>query len=439
MYAELVSTGRARSSGRLALLVAALEALDRADQARKELAEAGTLITVTPTTGVVRLNPLVRHGAGSAGRVSQNVADVGAGVRSDDRRRPALNLRIERDRMRDVRTFRERWADEFGGLPTVEGDAGIAAARELLADRSRGREAADAGLKAAREEVERIEAAVADGELDPIGEADRIRKAETAVTDSERASRYGAAGELHARAAVERATAKLAPKSSRLAACRHRAGRPICRGSGRARRGAPRVRAHVGRALDATADPARRAVHGRPGRGSGEARASRGPPDAVYGDLDMWVAKAQRCGVNVSRAVRRPLPAEIEAAERRRVEREAERAAGRAGRWCPARWRFTGRGSASEASGARGGSPRPPIDPSTREDSMFMNSDPEAMALPFAARPPAVVVPVLGESVRRADRARPGAARRGADRGARRADGDPGPHRAASRPGCGRR
>lgn len=50
---------RAKSPGRLALLQAGLEALDRADEAR-ELLSAEGLTTVTETTGAVHLNPLVK-------------------------------------------------------------------------------------------------------------------------------------------------------------------------------------------------------------------------------------------------------------------------------------------------------------------------------------------------------------------------------------------
>ena len=50
---------RAKSPGRLALLQTALEALDRADEARELISTEG-LTTVTETTGAVHLNPLVK-------------------------------------------------------------------------------------------------------------------------------------------------------------------------------------------------------------------------------------------------------------------------------------------------------------------------------------------------------------------------------------------
>ncbi|MCK4413972.1 MAG: hypothetical protein KAY32_10525 [Candidatus Eisenbacteria sp.] len=48
-----------RSPQRLALFQTALEALDRADQAREEVA-AGHMTTTTPATGAVHLHPLLR-------------------------------------------------------------------------------------------------------------------------------------------------------------------------------------------------------------------------------------------------------------------------------------------------------------------------------------------------------------------------------------------
>ena len=58
LWADLVPA-RAKSSGRLALLTAALEALDRADEARESIAKHG-LTTTTKTTGAVHINPLVK-------------------------------------------------------------------------------------------------------------------------------------------------------------------------------------------------------------------------------------------------------------------------------------------------------------------------------------------------------------------------------------------
>jgi len=50
---------RAVSPGRLALLQTALEALDRAEEARQAIAQQG-LVTVTKTTGAVHINPLLK-------------------------------------------------------------------------------------------------------------------------------------------------------------------------------------------------------------------------------------------------------------------------------------------------------------------------------------------------------------------------------------------
>ncbi len=58
LWRELVPS-RARSAGRLVLLQSALEALDRADQAREVLDREG-LTTTTKRSGVVHLHPLVR-------------------------------------------------------------------------------------------------------------------------------------------------------------------------------------------------------------------------------------------------------------------------------------------------------------------------------------------------------------------------------------------
>jgi len=58
LWGQLVPL-RARSPGRLALLTAALEALDRAEQARVELA-AATLTTTTETTKAVHVHPLLK-------------------------------------------------------------------------------------------------------------------------------------------------------------------------------------------------------------------------------------------------------------------------------------------------------------------------------------------------------------------------------------------
>jgi P27 family predicted phage terminase small subunit len=58
IWRELVPA-RARSLGRLTLLQAALEALDRCDAAREAIGTAG-LTTTTKTTGAVHLHPLLR-------------------------------------------------------------------------------------------------------------------------------------------------------------------------------------------------------------------------------------------------------------------------------------------------------------------------------------------------------------------------------------------
>jgi P27 family predicted phage terminase small subunit len=58
LWADLVPA-RAKSPGRLALLQAALESLDRANEARESIAEHG-LTTTTKTTGAVHVNPLVK-------------------------------------------------------------------------------------------------------------------------------------------------------------------------------------------------------------------------------------------------------------------------------------------------------------------------------------------------------------------------------------------
>ena len=51
--------GRARSVGRLTLLTAGLEALDRADQARR-LIDGGELISKTESTGALHVHPGVK-------------------------------------------------------------------------------------------------------------------------------------------------------------------------------------------------------------------------------------------------------------------------------------------------------------------------------------------------------------------------------------------
>ena len=58
LWASIVPE-RGKSPGRLALLQAALEALDRADSAIAEIATAG-LTTTTKTTGAVHVHPLVK-------------------------------------------------------------------------------------------------------------------------------------------------------------------------------------------------------------------------------------------------------------------------------------------------------------------------------------------------------------------------------------------
>lgn len=58
LWRELVPR-KACSIGRRTLLQSALEALDRADEAREEISRAG-LTTTTKTTGAVHLHPLVK-------------------------------------------------------------------------------------------------------------------------------------------------------------------------------------------------------------------------------------------------------------------------------------------------------------------------------------------------------------------------------------------
>ena len=58
LWASVVPS-RAKSPGRLALIQAALEALDLADAARLAVAEHG-MVSVTKTTGAVHVHPLVK-------------------------------------------------------------------------------------------------------------------------------------------------------------------------------------------------------------------------------------------------------------------------------------------------------------------------------------------------------------------------------------------
>lgn len=58
LWAAVVPS-RARSAERLALLGVALEALDRADQARDAVAADG-MVKVTPRSGMARLHPLLK-------------------------------------------------------------------------------------------------------------------------------------------------------------------------------------------------------------------------------------------------------------------------------------------------------------------------------------------------------------------------------------------
>ena len=55
----MADSGRCRSPERLALLEQALTALDRADQAREQLAKGGVTST-TEKTGTLHVHPLVR-------------------------------------------------------------------------------------------------------------------------------------------------------------------------------------------------------------------------------------------------------------------------------------------------------------------------------------------------------------------------------------------
>ncbi len=58
LWAEIVGR-RVSSPGRAVMFQTALEALDRADEARQEIETQG-LTTVTETTGAVHLNPLLK-------------------------------------------------------------------------------------------------------------------------------------------------------------------------------------------------------------------------------------------------------------------------------------------------------------------------------------------------------------------------------------------
>lgn len=69
---------RCVSPGRLALLQAALEALDRADEARAEIATTG-MTTTTKTTGAVHVHPLVKVERESRQQFSRIWADLGFG------------------------------------------------------------------------------------------------------------------------------------------------------------------------------------------------------------------------------------------------------------------------------------------------------------------------------------------------------------------------
>jgi phage terminase small subunit len=59
LWHAVLAKKKAVSEGRLAMIQAALEALDRADQCRALIAEQG-LTTVTKTTGAVHVNPLTK-------------------------------------------------------------------------------------------------------------------------------------------------------------------------------------------------------------------------------------------------------------------------------------------------------------------------------------------------------------------------------------------
>ncbi len=76
LWAELVPE-RARSAGRLALLTAGLEALDRADAARTALGV--NLTTTTETTGAVHCHPLLKVEREARGQFAKIWADLGLG------------------------------------------------------------------------------------------------------------------------------------------------------------------------------------------------------------------------------------------------------------------------------------------------------------------------------------------------------------------------
>lgn len=58
LWADVVPR-RAKSPGRLAMILAALEALDRGDKARA-MVDAEGMTTVTKTTGAVHIHPLLK-------------------------------------------------------------------------------------------------------------------------------------------------------------------------------------------------------------------------------------------------------------------------------------------------------------------------------------------------------------------------------------------
>jgi phage terminase small subunit len=59
LWREIVLAGRVKSSGRVVLFQAALEALDRADLARETIASEG-MTSTSKLTGVMHIHPLVK-------------------------------------------------------------------------------------------------------------------------------------------------------------------------------------------------------------------------------------------------------------------------------------------------------------------------------------------------------------------------------------------
>lgn len=74
LWSELVGT-RVRSPGRVALFQAALEALDRADEARATVTTEG-MVSITKTSGVVHMHPLLRVEREARGQFAKIWSDL---------------------------------------------------------------------------------------------------------------------------------------------------------------------------------------------------------------------------------------------------------------------------------------------------------------------------------------------------------------------------